>query len=196
MKKFKKKLDSLLKVFEGTHNYHNFTFRLKHTNPSANRYIISIKSSSPFIINDTEFIKVEVTGQSFVLHQIRKMVGISIALVKTGGGSDVILKCFEPGLSRVPMAPGLGLLLERCIFKHYSSKFSASHSSLNFDEKQLQDKIEQFKREFIYKHIAETEKKEKIMVSWANKFREKFSIDPNDAQDNEEPEEVEGDGEE
>lgn len=46
--------------------------------PSAQRYILECKCSEPFEIDGAKFVKVVLLGQSFVLHQIRKMIGLAI----------------------------------------------------------------------------------------------------------------------
>lgn len=44
------RLSSILKQYEGTHNFHNFTVRLEATDPSAKRYMLSCKCSGVFDI--------------------------------------------------------------------------------------------------------------------------------------------------
>ncbi|CAK9825450.1 Pseudouridylate synthase 1 homolog [Anthophora retusa] len=68
------KLNEILKLLEGTHNFHNFTSKTKPLDPRAKRYIIHFRCMEIFTANDMEFAVLEVKGQSFMLHQIRKMV--------------------------------------------------------------------------------------------------------------------------
>ena len=44
------KLNSILKLYEGTHNFHNFTVRLEASDPSAKRYMLSCKCDGVFQI--------------------------------------------------------------------------------------------------------------------------------------------------
>ena len=44
------RLSALLKQYEGTHNFHNFTVRLESTDPSAKRYMLSCKCTGVFEI--------------------------------------------------------------------------------------------------------------------------------------------------
>lgn len=44
------RLTSILKQYEGTHNFHNFTVRLEATDPSAKRYMLSCKCDGVFQI--------------------------------------------------------------------------------------------------------------------------------------------------
>jgi tRNA pseudouridine38-40 synthase len=77
-----KSLRAALKVFEGTHPFHNYTRRLSANDPSASRYIMSFMPLDPIIVpgtldddgvrgEESEWIPVQVVGQSFLLNQIR-----------------------------------------------------------------------------------------------------------------------------
>ena len=44
------RLSSILKQYEGTHNFHNFTVRLESSDPSAKRYMLSCKCTGVFDI--------------------------------------------------------------------------------------------------------------------------------------------------
>ena len=70
------RLRSFLKRYEGTNNYHNYTSHVQPDDPSCNRYIISFTAGDPVIIRGIEFIPLRVQGQSFMLNQIRRMVGL------------------------------------------------------------------------------------------------------------------------
>lgn len=47
----------------------------KHDDPSALRYIMSFSVGHPFVCRNIEFVSLSVEGQSFMLNQIRKMIG-------------------------------------------------------------------------------------------------------------------------
>jgi tRNA pseudouridine38-40 synthase len=63
-----------LKCFEGTHNFHNYTNGKAFTDKSAHRYIMSITVGDPIYIDGSEWVSIKLHGQSFILHQIRKMI--------------------------------------------------------------------------------------------------------------------------
>lgn len=63
-----------MKIFEGTHNFHNYTNGKSFKEKSAYRYIMSINVSKPMYIDGSEWISIKLHGQSFILHQIRKMI--------------------------------------------------------------------------------------------------------------------------
>ena len=48
----------------------------------ARRYIISFNASTTLVVEGMEFVKCEVGGQSFMLHQIREMIGMTVAIMR------------------------------------------------------------------------------------------------------------------
>ena len=70
------RINTILAHYLGTKNFHNFTSQKKFKDPSAKRFIHSFTCSEPFIYNGLELVSLKVKGQSFMLHQIRKMVRV------------------------------------------------------------------------------------------------------------------------
>ena len=79
--------------------------------PRAKRYIMSFAAENPFIVNNMEFITLKVKGQSFVLHQIRKMVAMAIGLMRNIVTKEDFEKAFETEKYDIIRAPSLGLML-------------------------------------------------------------------------------------
>lgn len=76
------RLNDVLSIYKGTHNFHNFTARIKPEDPSAKRYILSFEAGKAIEVQGTQFVPCTVVGQSFMLHQIRKMIGTAIAVMR------------------------------------------------------------------------------------------------------------------
>ena len=66
----------VLGKYMGTHSFHNFTSGIEFGDKKACRFITSFTSEDPFITHDIEYLRLRVVGQSFILNQIRKMVGM------------------------------------------------------------------------------------------------------------------------
>lgn len=161
----KERLNRILKHYEGTHNFHNFTTRTKAEDPSAIRYIISFQANTTLNIDGIDFVKCEVVGQSFMLHQIRKMIGLAVAIMRDCAPDALIETAFQKSVNiNVPMAPEVGLYLDECFFTSYNQKWKDTHEELSM--KRYVVEAEDFKMKHIYSHIAETEHKEGAMALW------------------------------
>ncbi|XP_063744864.1 tRNA pseudouridine synthase A isoform X2 [Eleginops maclovinus] len=160
------RVNRLFASYKGTHNFHNFTSQKAPSDPSARRYIIEMSCGEPFINNNTQFAVITVRGQSFMLHQIRKMIGLVIAVIKGYAKEDVIERSWGDAKVDVPKAPGLGLVLEKVHFDRYNKRFGGDglHERLEWDQEV--EAIKAFKEAHIYPSIVETECDEGSMVSW------------------------------
>ncbi|XP_070845197.1 pseudouridylate synthase 1 homolog [Chaetodon trifascialis] len=160
------RVNRLFALYKGTHNFHNFTSQKAPHDPSARRYITEMSCGEPFICSNTEFAVITVRGQSFMLHQIRKMIGLVIAVIKGYAKEEVMERSWGQEKVDVPKAPGLGLVLERVHFDRYNKRFGGDglHERLEWDREEEQ--IKAFKEAHIYPTIVETECQEGSMVSW------------------------------
>lgn len=160
------KVNQLFALYKGTHNFHNFTSQKAPNDPSARRYITQMSCGQPFVRGDAEFVVITVRGQSFMLHQIRKMIGLVIAVVKGYAKEEVMERSWGPEKVDIPKAPGLGLVLERVHFDRYNKRFGGDglHERLEWDGEE--EAVRAFKEAHIYPSIVETERQEGSMVSW------------------------------
>lgn len=65
------------------------------------------------------------SGVSFLLHQIRKMVGLVIAIRRGLASTDFISRALTKEYAYLPIAPGLGLVLEDQHFDYYNKKLAS-----------------------------------------------------------------------
>ncbi|XP_018413856.1 PREDICTED: tRNA pseudouridine synthase A, mitochondrial [Nanorana parkeri] len=160
------RVNELLSLYKGTHNFHNFTSQKGHSDPSAKRYIMEMHCEPPFEQGGLELAVIKVKGQSFMMHQIRKMIGLVIAVVKGYASPSIMERSWGEEKVDIPKAPGLGLVLETVHFEKYNRRFGNDgfHESLDWAEKE--ENIEAFKKEHIYPTIIQTEIEEKSMASW------------------------------
>ncbi|KAG8378016.1 hypothetical protein BUALT_Bualt08G0094200 [Buddleja alternifolia] len=161
----KERFNRILKYYEGTHNFHNFTTRTKAEDPAAKRYILSFNANTIVDVDGIKFVKCEVLGQSFMLHQIRKMIGLAVAIMRNIAPELLIETAFQQKVNiNVPMAPEVGLYLDECFFSSYNNKWKNSHEELSM--KDYADEAEDFKMKHIYSHIASTEYKDGPVALW------------------------------
>ncbi|EGV62760.1 tRNA pseudouridine synthase 1 [Yamadazyma tenuis] len=148
-----------LKQYEGSHNFHNYTVGKNYKDPSARRYMKSTKVSEPFIIGDTEWVSIKIHGQSFMLHQIRKMIAMAVMLVRTGCPATRINETFSSTRVNIPKAPALGLLLENPVYETYNSMLE-KYGYNKIDFSRYQKEMDDFKMKFIYDKIYNEERRE------------------------------------
>ncbi|KAG6704703.1 hypothetical protein I3843_07G140400 [Carya illinoinensis] len=163
--KERENFNRILKYYVGTHNFHNFTTRTKAEDPAAQRFIVSFNANATVTVQGIEFVKCEVVGQSFMLHQIRKMIGLAVAIMRDCAPESLIEKALQKDVNiNVPTAPEVGLYLEECFFTSYNQKWKDSHEEVSM--KAYEEEAEDFKMKHIYSHIASTEHKEGAVALW------------------------------
>jgi tRNA pseudouridine38-40 synthase len=154
------RLQTMLSQFEGTHNFYNYTIQKAFRDPSAKRHIRSFRlDPAPLVINDTEWLSIKVHGQSFMMHQIRKMVGLASLMVRCATPVERIAQTYEGRKIAIPKAPGLGLLLERPVFESYNAKATGELARDPIDFGRY-PQIAAFKEEYIYRRMFEVEERE------------------------------------
>ncbi|KAJ2189812.1 tRNA pseudouridine synthase 1 [Coemansia sp. RSA 532] len=156
-------------AYVGSHDFRNFTVTKGCTANNSRRYIHSFTVSDPMIIQGGEWLSLKVKGQSFMLHQIRKMVGLIIMMARSDIPLRLIDVMFSSARVNVPKAPGLGLLLECPVFDGYNRRAntqkSEADSPITFEP--YVKEITEFKQKFIYDNIVDTEMKERTFDFWA-----------------------------
>lgn len=154
-------LQAALDQYRGTNNFHNYTIKKPFKDPSAKRHIRSFEvNPNPIQIGDTEWLSLKVHGQSFMMHQIRKMVAMAVLCVRCAVPVSIIKDSYGPTRISIPKAPGLGLLLERPVFESYSKKAEGSYDREPLNFTKFEKEINEFKQEQIYNRIYDTEEKE------------------------------------
>uniref|UniRef100_A0A452I5M5 Pseudouridylate synthase 1 homolog n=1 Tax=Gopherus agassizii TaxID=38772 RepID=A0A452I5M5_9SAUR len=160
------RVNKLLACYRGTHNFHNFTSQKGPKDPSAKRYIMEMDCEEPFVREGMEFVVIKVKGQSFMMHQIRKMIGLVIAVVKGYAPESIMERSWGEEKVDIPKAPGLGLVLEKVHFEKYNRRFGNDglHEPLEWTEEE--EEITVFKEQHIYPTIINTEREEQSMMNW------------------------------
>ncbi|KAF3938180.1 hypothetical protein ABW19_dt0201765 [Dactylella cylindrospora] len=145
-------------LYEGNHSFHNFTIQKTFKDPSSRRYIKTFKVSEPINIDDTEWLSLKVHGQSFMMHQIRKMVGMVMLTIRYGCPLDRIEEAYGRVVVPIPKAPALGLLLDHPVFDTYNKK-ADQHERGHITFEPYKEKIQEFKQKNIYDKLFMEEQK-------------------------------------
>ncbi|PHU19561.1 hypothetical protein BC332_10712 [Capsicum chinense] len=163
--KVKERFNQILKHYEGTHNFHNFTRRKKDGDPIAKRYILLFNANIVVNVQGIEFMKYEVIGQSFMLHKIHKMIGLAESIMRNCATESLIITAFQRDVNiNFPMAPEVGLYLDECFFTSYNSKWKDTQEEVSLTA--YLEMVEEFKMMHIYSHIGIMEHKEGTMGVW------------------------------
>ncbi|XP_060582562.1 pseudouridylate synthase 1 homolog [Ruditapes philippinarum] len=164
------RVNEVLLKFQGTHNFHNFTSGIKPFENCAKRYIIDFECGKPFVRDGVEFCVLSVRGQSFMLHQIRKMIGLTIAILRGHANIDAIEEAYNHEKMDIPRAPALGLMLEKLHYDHYNRRYASDGSHERIDFNHLREKISTFKEEYIFSEIIKEEIETQSMMNWMAKL--------------------------
>jgi tRNA pseudouridine38-40 synthase len=183
-------LRSILQSYIGTHNHHNFTVGRKFTEKSSIRYIKSFTASEPFVRGGLEWISCKVHGQSFMLHQIRKLMGessfildvlnvilisvenqgLALLMVRTKTPATLISETYNALRMNIPRAPALGLLLERTVYEAYNKRIITLPKTNEVREEvsftPFEKEMEEFKEKWIYSNVVKEELEKGVFEEW------------------------------
>jgi tRNA pseudouridine38-40 synthase len=157
----KTRVQEALNTYIGTRNFHNYTIQKLFSDPSSKRVIRSFTvGPTPVYINSTEWLSLKVHGQSFMMHQIRKMVAMAALIVRSGSDLGVMEESFGHVPISIPKAPGLGLLLERPVFDSYNEQAEKKFQRERIDFEKWRGEMEGFKQREIYDRIFREEERD------------------------------------
>ena len=164
------RLREALHSYKGTHPFHSFTKGVPFADPRANRYIMSFHVEEPIIFGDTQWIPTQVVGQSFLLHQIRKMVAMAIDVARGAAPVGTIQKAMDESL-QLNTAPAQGLFLEMSFYERYNQRQVQNKSEnppLEWDQEgtEVHERWKDFRQNHIMKHIVEEEAKQGNFVKY------------------------------
>ncbi|KAI9723515.1 MAG: tRNA pseudouridine synthase 1 [Chrysothrix sp. TS-e1954] len=106
----------------------------------------------------TEWLSLKVHGQSFMMHQIRKMVSMLVLCIRCGTDASKLIPTsfgpFDKG-PILPRAPGLGLLLLNPVFAAYNEGRAYKHgrNPVDFAKPSVRKPMDEFTEKEIYRRI-------------------------------------------
>ena len=166
------RMNCILKQFEGTHNFHNYTVRMSADSGQAQRYILSFECKGVIEIGGERWVKMVVLGQSFVLHQIRKMIGMAVSVFRGLAPQGALMHALRSRVREgVPIAPDLGLFLDKSFFEAYNLQWGKVHGVLDTDI-MYGEAISAFKHDILYPALVQRDRDELCNAEW---LRELYS---------------------
>lgn len=159
-------INELLRIYKGSRKFHNFTEGKQPYDPSAIRQIHRVECDEPFLVDDVEFCVIRIRGNSFMIHQIRKMIGVVIAVSREVIDSGIFRRAFSDSPIVTPMVPGLGLVLDHMHYDKYDKIFGSDglRGSLTWSE--CDEVVRQFREKYIHSYIVRTEVEDESMLQW------------------------------
>lgn len=165
------KLNQVLLYFVGTHNYHNYTNGKNADSNDAKRVITSFRALRSIMLpvttttttsegeknSEAQYIHFRIKGQSFMLHQIRKMMCMVFLLARNAfrDAEKVIRGSFGRPHLNIPKAPAVGLFLREVHFDVYNKKWGRGEGREPvLLQQDVQEKVEQFAQHFIWPQVV------------------------------------------
>ena len=176
------RLKDALRIYEGTHSFHNFTKGVKPDEARATRFVVSFNVEDPIVFeNGVEWIPTQVLGQSFLLHQIRKMVCMAIEVGRGVAKAETIRRAFEKDDAiRVGLAPAQGLYLDMSFYDGYNLRKMHQNPELEDADwtpknSPAYERWKRFRSECVMKHVVSEEEEESNFVKFL--FLQEFFFD-------------------
>jgi len=154
-------LKDALEKYEGTMSFHNFTNGKTADDAAARRYIISFQTQDPIMMEGIEWIPTQVVGQSFLLHQIRKMVSLAVDVARGSATMATLERALSSASLNLNMAPAQGLFLDMSIFEGYNRRKTNAHlDNLDWVTDETTPAVQRwkdFRENVVMKHIGQEE---------------------------------------
>ena len=153
-------LKSALEAYQGTKKFHNYTSGKTWDEANAKRYIISFTVQDRVVDKyGVEWIPTLVVGQSFLLHQIRKMMSHAFDAARGVSSVKTMRDSFEDKYMNINTAPAQGLFLDMSYFDNFNKRKNAGdpldwHSNESYPASLRWKK---FKEDKIMGHIMDEE---------------------------------------
>lgn len=174
------KIESILKIYKGQHNFHNYTVQRSFSEASCNRFIYSFERTESIFLENTEWIVLRIHGNSFMLNQIRKMICFVILTIVFDLELKKIEESFCEKKMNIPLVPAPFLYLAEPVFSAYNKKLEYTDSDLkHITFEPYKATIKNFFKTKILPEISSLEKKERLWEKFftnINEFKEQHEF--------------------
>ncbi|KJP85372.1 tRNA pseudouridine(38-40) synthase [Plasmodium fragile] len=159
----------IVQSYAGYHNFHCFT--KNNVDQTTFRFIKYLDVSTVNLYN-YNFVSVKILGQSFLMHQIRKMLTLSVEIFRKATSVNSIYYCLK-SREYVPISlfPAEGLMLICPYFNAYNEKVCNPPQSpqICFEET---EEVLKFKRDVVAKCIIEKMRRD-VWKDWMVKMNKR-----------------------
>ncbi|CAI8493832.1 unnamed protein product [Hanseniaspora opuntiae] len=155
----------MMSQYLGYHNFHNYTIGQSFKSASSFRYMININVEDPIVNNGIEWVKIKIHGQSFMLHQIRKMIAMAVLCCRYQCSKDLIQESFTSKRFNIPKAPPLGLYLNHPIFD-FANKKLVQNGHLPIDFTRFENDMDLLQKNHVFDKIYNVEVEENIYTTF------------------------------
>lgn len=160
--------ENICPLFVGRHNFHNYTSNVAARNPSAIRFITDFTFGDPFTVDGEQFVLFYIRGNSFMLNQIRKMVGTVVAASHGIATKEEIEKSLLLGNCRIQVIPGDGLMLLQIEYEDHMNKLKKQTINNDVEFRAWRPAVEDWKQNVLFRHIAKIVKEQDMFRKWVN----------------------------
>ena len=128
-----------------------------------------------------EWIPTQVTGQSFLLNQIRKMICMASEVARGAADMDIMELSFSKDRIQTGVAPAQGLFLDMSFFDAYNkNRLPEGVDPIKWHENEdgknlAATRIQEFKEKVVMKHIMKEEFEERNFIKYL--FIQEFKFD-------------------
>lgn len=168
-KQILERVKALCEIYKGTKNFHNYSTGMKPQDPRSKRYIMSVVPELISTEKQGKWIRFVLTGQSFIYHQIRKMIGMMVQIFQKDLPNVFLENSFFQNHVIIWLAPADGLFLNRMLFDGYNRKGDIPEA-LSFTEEE-EKKIEEF-RKVLQVVVIESDLKNQSFSKWMERIIE------------------------
>lgn len=159
--------NNICSLFCGRKNFHNFTKGVKGTSREAEREIIDFTFGDPFDVDGIDFVLFVIKGNSFMLNQIRKMLGLVLAASHNQVNEEIIRRTMKYnedwGIRKIP---GDGLMLDMIGYESFKKKQKFQSPANDVEFITIRPFIEEWKVKVLFRHISKLEREKKIFRKW------------------------------
>ncbi|KAF0309818.1 tRNA pseudouridine synthase A [Amphibalanus amphitrite] len=147
----------LLRQYVGSHSFHSFSPGGDPNAAQMTRSVMSVEVDEPYLTHGLEFTNIWIRGRSFVLSQIRRMVGLAVAVCRGAAGRHAVTDALGHRRLTATTAPGLGLILRRATFETVADAPWNAHGPVRWgaDSAETVSRMERRLMEHIYSTEAE-----------------------------------------